>query len=579
MLAVAPAEDPLTIPFESALVSSEGAQVNSSELPTITFTEASGQLRLSAPEGHWDFSSYVAVGLDLENTGDSPVTLLGRLNDGGWSEGFLQLEEGERATMLLFLTRKRGEATPWMEVSFDRMRGIPGGYVMFRAGVDPARIEAIELGDLDGRSVGKGVRIHSIRGVGRYGVLSGVSEATLFPFVDRFGQYTHADWPGKVHSEAALRANAVSEAADLESHPGPTDRSRFGGWVDGPRFEATGHFRTTKHDGKWWLVDPEGYLFWSHGVTGVGAAGSATRVEGREHYFEVIPEGARDGPNARFGQANHALKYGEAWAASSRELAFRRLESWGMNTVGNWSEPATYLQGKAPYVVAIHYNGEPEVYLQNPEELRALLRERLEQEKGRTSEDPWCIGYFVDNEIKWRPDMDAELYYKIVAEEMERAAPHKLYLGSRFHDHNNPYGAKPFLMRAAARYCDVVGINRYRYSPADLEMLEGVDVPVIIGEFHFGALDRGMLHTGLRGVVNQEQRGRLYAHYVTEALKHPNIVGTHYFQYREQLVTGRFDGENYQIGLVDIADSPYQTVIEAARRVGEQLYQIRAEGE
>ncbi|MBQ8363178.1 MAG: hypothetical protein IJX36_04530, partial [Thermoguttaceae bacterium] len=41
--------------------------------------------------------------------------------------------------------------------------------------------------------------------------------------------------------------------------------------------------------------------------------------------------------------------------------------------------------------------------------------------------------------------------------------------------------------------------------------------------------------------------------------------------------TGRFDGENYQIGLVDICDVPYAETIEAVRRVGYAMYDIRSE--
>ena len=249
-----------------------------------------------------------------------------------------------------------------------------------------------------------------------------------------------------------------------------------------------------------------------------------------------------------------------------------------MNTVGNWSDPQGYLRGKTPYVVAIHYSwskGAVQEQIKNPEQLRPSLRKRLEQERGKTNEDPWCIGYFVDNEIKWRRGMNAEAYYKVVREEVKRVAPHKLYLGSRLHGHDTPHGSRPHLVAAAAKYCDVISINRYRFSPSDLRMLEGVDKPLIIGEFHFGALDRGMLHPGLRGLSNQAQRAYAYEHYLTQALKHAHIVGTHWFQYREQNVTGRSDGENYQIGFVDICDTPYQEIIDASRRIGDRLYELR----
>lgn len=575
---VGTSDDFLSIQPQQARIESDGAELRSGTETKITFTRPNGQINFNAPEDPWDFSRHVAVAIDIENIGNGPVTLLGVLNHFGWNEGFLHLEAGEKGTMLLFLTRKREDETPWMKAHFEKMRGMPGGQIMFRAGVDPAGIECITVGDLDGVSVGQTIRIHQIRGVARFGKLSGVSEADFFPFVDRFGQYAHEDWPGKIHSVEDLKANLAAEKADLSNCPAPEGRSRYGGWVNGPRLKATGHFRTTKYEGKWWLVDPDGFLFWSHGMACVGVGGGRTRIEGHEHYFEQLPEGFTDEKQAAFGAANQALKYGDDWEVAFRRHTLRRLKSWGINTLGNWSERETYLQDKMPYVVAIHYGGEPEDLMERPDELRTLLRQRMQKEVGTTSDDPWCIGYFVDNEIKWTADMDAELYYRIVSEEVKRAAPNKLYLGSRFHEHNNPYGTKPFVMRAAARYCDVIGINRYCYSPGDLKMLEGVDVPVIIGEFHFGALDRGQLHPGLRGVVNQKQRGLLYTHYVTTALKHPNIVGTHYFQYREQSLTGRGDGENYQIGFVDIADTPYTEMVDAARQVGNNLYQIRFEG-
>ena len=99
---------------------------------------------------------------------------------------------------------------------------------------------------------------------------------------------------------------------------------------------------------------------------------------------------------------------------------------------------------------------------------------------------------------------------------------------------------------------------------------------MIIGEFHFGALDRGLLHTGLRSVINQRQRGRAYVDYVRQAVENDRIVGAHWFQYTDQLVTGRGDGENYQIGFVDIVDRPYAEMIDASRRMADTLYEYRS---
>jgi len=169
-------------------------------------------------------------------------------------------------------------------------------------------------------------------------------------------------------------------------------------------------------------------------------------------------------------------------------------------------------------------------------------------------------------------------YYAICRMAMKEAAPNKLYLGSRFNLYRIYYPQDTSLnaaFRIAAKYCDVVSINYYRYGSEDLVLPAGADKPIIIGEFHFGAPDRGLAHSGLRNAYSQLQRAKLYEGYVEESLRNPQIVGTHWFQYGDQPYTGRFDGENYQIGFVDIADHPYPEMVQALRQIGYNLYQIR----
>ncbi|MEM9413732.1 MAG: beta-agarase, partial [Planctomycetota bacterium] len=157
------------------------------------------------------------------------------------------------------------------------------------------------------------------------------------------------------------------------------------------------------------------------------------------------------------------------------------------------------------------------------------------------------------------------------AAELERLAPGQLYLGCRFIWFNSN------AVRAACRHCDVVSYNCYRYSPKNVRLPAGEDKPILIGEFHFGALDRGMFHPTRMPAKNQTHRGKCYENYVTDALKHPNIVGTHWFQYASEATAGRGDGENYQVGFVDICDTPYVETIDAARKVGYRMYQIRSQ--
>ena len=101
-------------------------------------------------------------------------------------------------------------------------------------------------------------------------------------------------------------------------------------------------------------------------------------------------------------------------------------------------------------------------------------------------------------------------------------------------------------------------------------------MPSIIGEFHNGAMDSGLLNPGLIHAESQTDRGKKYAEYVNSALDNPYFVGTHWFQYIDSLLTGRaYDGENYNVGFVSGTDIPYPEMIEAARDFNSTLYPDR----
>ena len=48
--------------------------------------------------------------------------------------------------------------------------------------------------------------------------------------------------------------------------------SRYGGYLN-KRVKSTGFFRTEQIDDRWWLIDPDGYLFLSYGVDCVAPVG------------------------------------------------------------------------------------------------------------------------------------------------------------------------------------------------------------------------------------------------------------------------------------------------------------------
>jgi hypothetical protein len=163
----------------------------------------------------------------------------------------------------------------------------------------------------------------------------------------------------------------------------------------------------------------------------------------------------------------------------------------------------------------------------------------------------------------------AERYYQTCETELKRATPNKLNLGSRFHTVN------PIAVRAAAKYCDVVSFNKYATSIRDLKLPDNLDRPIIIGEFHFPAWDRSFAAKADCGQLAEVQRADSYWYYLTGALENPLIVGTHWFQYLDQPLTGRADGENFPIGFVDVTDTPYDELTKVSRELGDNLYTHR----
>jgi hypothetical protein len=163
-------------------------------------------------------------------------------------------------------------------------------------------------------------------------------------------------------------------------------------------------------------------------------------------------------------------------------------------------------------------------------------------------------------------------YVEVPARHCKEADPHHLNLGMRY-----AWVASDDILEGCEAF-DVFSINCYQFKP-DKELIEKISKklqkPVMIGEFHFGAVDVGMLAYGIRAVATQEDRGLAYRYYVEQAAAIPELIGVHYFQLNDQPVLGRFDGENYQIGLVDVCQRPYSAIINQMKLAHEHMYGIR----
>ncbi len=164
-------------------------------------------------------------------------------------------------------------------------------------------------------------------------------------------------------------------------------------------------------------------------------------------------------------------------------------------------------------------------------------------------------------------------YIRIPSEAIRRLDPNHLNLGIRYAWLSSKE------LAAGSEFTDVFSFNCYSMDPTDsIENFSRlVGKPVMIGEFHFGALDRGLDATGIRGVTTQAERGAAYRHYMQKAAAHPMCLGAAYFTLNDQAYLGRFDGENYQIGVVDVTQRPYEDFEAGIIETHREIYDI-AEG-
>ena len=430
-------------------------------------------------------------------------------------------------------------------------------------------------------------RVSNVRLSGAPDFARHVPASRYMPFVDKFGQYAHGDWKGKVRSYDELRADLAAERSALKDAPGSWDE--YGGWAAGPQLEATGHFRTAKIDGRWWLVTPSGHIFYSLGINVVKTESDAPNGNAHPEWYASKAQSSMS-----FTTWNLREKFGKSdFSGDYYDFVLKRLDSWGVNTIGNWSDGELTKMGRKPYVIVAVSKPEGLPYLSGGfyDTLDATFAGKMAlavsnalsvagSAVAKAATDPMCIGFFIDNELSFPADSAYyEPYFKACKEALAAAAPGKLYLGCRFKGLRNSEA----LWNAAAKWCDVVSVNSYVNSVAVFTdgnyAAPKFDRPVLHSEFHFGTLHRGMFSAGLCPVGDQCERGRCFRRVVEGALRHPLFVGSHWFQYRDQPLVGRGDGENYQIGFVDVCDRPYAQLAEAARTIGESMYQTRYGGE
>lgn len=350
------------------------------------------------------------------------------------------------------------------------------------------------------------------------------------------------------------------------------------------------------------------------GRRGAAQAGtSQTQGRGARARAGMGAGGGR-GAMASFYTWNLTRRYGPDFQQPWIDMTMARMKAWGLNTLGNWSSPLLWDAHKAPYVVNLSglvtrsgYMGLPDVYA--PEFAQAV-DEACATQCGPRKTDPWLLGYFIANEPPWpgreiqltnmiqegadcpikaeltkalaagdTPEARRAFIYRcfekfldVTCKAVKKYDPNHLNLGLRFG------GSAPDEMIKLCKVFDVFSINSYG-TQVNQQLVERgnrlTGLPVIIGEFHFGTPGRG-LSAGLVQTADQAERGVAYRYYVENAAAIPALIGTHWFQWIDEPNTGRNDGENYNIGMLDVTDLPYPEMVKAVQETQKRLFEVHS---
>lgn len=419
-----------------------------------------------------------------------------------------------------------------------------------------------------------------------------------------------AEWKSyPTRTLADLPANATSTT--------DTDLSPYGGWL-AHRTRASGFFRTEKAGDRWWLVDPDGFLFLHKGVASVRTTDTPGAVSALNGQFGSVSNWAEQ--TTTFLR-NHGFNAVSGWSdtralrQAARPLVYTRL--WNFMGAYGRQRGGTYQQpGHLGYPMDCIFVFDPEFEVFCDQYAKALAE---------TSDDPWLLGHFSDNEMPLPraaldnyltlPESDpgrqaalqflrerhgsgataaqitpedqgafqalvAGRYFQIVSRAIRKHDPNHLYLGSRFYGADLRYAE---LFRACGPHVDVVSVNWYRaWTPdaAKLALWERESGrPILITEWYAKGADSGMANTSGAGwlVRTQRDRGLFYQNFTLALLESRVCVGWDWFRYMDNDPDDkRVDPSNRDSnkGILNNRYRPYEPLLEAMKEINARAYSL-----
>ncbi|MDE1968143.1 MAG: hypothetical protein KGI92_04485 [Alphaproteobacteria bacterium] len=397
---------------------------------------------------------------------------------------------------------------------------------------------------------------------------------------------------------------------------------------------STTRWRAVEQDGRAWLVDPCGTRIVSIGVNVLddglsGAKLNRPHYDWRAHYASL--DDWIEATNARLRA--WGFNAAGAWSLPPQQLRLPTTIDLELGRLAkfHWFDPfrpdmGAIMDAEAAKLIApyrnsayrVGYFSDNEVgwwdgalftfYSRKPaanftkQQLVAMLRARYTGDWSHFTRDfvppsgvkSWADLLATRRTTRLKPGGDgakaiaewtgvvAGHYYALAAAAIHKADPDALYFGDRL-----PIYYDPAAVRAEARYVDVIATNYNVDSPEGwiapyffdgLRTLSG-GKPVLISEWFYAAHQNrtGNRNNGhLMTVETQAERASGASAAARNFAAVPEILGLDWFQYYDYPLGGRQDSEDYNFGLVDINDRPYQRLVTALATANRELPSLHA---
>ena len=363
----------------------------------------------------------------------------------------------------------------------------------------------------------------------------------------------------------------------------PETRNVYGGWEAAEYSSATGFFHVTKDcSGAWHIIDPLGQLFYSAGINSIEKGGSV-----------ALPQ-----------DLNHI----------------------GLNTMGNWSDESIPNIAYCPrlnFLLGFKNTDDDlkTLFAQNimpvfDPRFPAFCQNLAQSELPPYQNDPWVLGFFLDNELNFHKDQllaslnldtdnaqyiaadnwlkakygnDYELsnitsndeedykgyvagtYYQITHDAVKNIDANHMILGTRFH--SSVKTSAP-IFSAAASYTDIISVNYYgRIEPEEdvMDMWMNVaDKPFMITEFYVKGTDAGLSNEDGAGweVPTQTDRANWFSNWMLKLLSSRGNVGFHWFRY--------IDNHDANKGLYNESYLAYPELQAVMSSISNSIYGLRS---